>query len=142
HDGGILRRSTVPATLSDARRAELIDRARKIADHLDYVGVLAVEAFVTADGTLVNEIAPRVHNSGHWTPEACICGQFEQHIRAITGLPLGDTTRHHDCTMDNLLGEEASDVASLTGHVMLYGKGEAREGRKMGHVTTLTRPVS
>jgi 5-(carboxyamino)imidazole ribonucleotide synthase len=145
HEGGILRRSTVPANLDETRLEELRDMARHIAAHLGYVGVLAVETFITADGWLVNEIAPRVHNSGHWTVEACATSQFEQHIRAITGLPLGFAERHHDCVMENLLGDEASDMDALAkrgGLLTLYGKGEAREGRKMGHVTHLTQLIS
>ena len=117
--------------------------AGKIADSLDYVGVLAVEMFVltTREGpkVLVNEIAPRVHNSGHWTLDGASISQFEQHIRAIAGWPLGRPVRHGEVTMTNLIGEEIYDyqrwltVPGATVHI--YGKGPARPGRKMGHVT-------
>jgi len=142
HRGGILHRSTVRAGLipgevsTEARRI-----GAKIADALNYVGVLAVELFVVADGDntrlLVNEIAPRVHNSGHWTMDACAVDQFENHVRAICGWPLGDTTRYVDIEMVNLIGSEVHDWHTLAGatgtFVHLYGKSEARDGRKMGH---------
>ena len=138
HVNGILRRSFVPANV-DARVADRSCRAATaLADALDYVGVLALEFFVLADGSLLaNEFAPRVHNSGHWTPEACATGQFEQHVRAVAGWPLGDVTRFHDVEMANLLGDEALaapedllEDAVLT----LYGKRDAKPGRKMGHL--------
>src|SRR5207302_10000234 len=113
---------------------------RKIAHAFGYVGVLAVEFFVRADGRLlVNEIAPRVHNSGHWTIEACAVSQFEQHIRAVAGWPLGDPTRHSDAVMENIIGAEADawEALAKTGALHLYGKTEARPGRKTGHVTRL-----
>jgi len=138
----ILRRSIVPGRLSKGQADEAKAIARKIADALDYVGVLAVELFVGKDGALtVNEIAPRVHNSGHWTIEACACSQFEQHIRAVAGWPLGDPTRHADAVMENIIGSEAHAWESLarSGAIHLYGKREARPGRKMGHVTRLKR---
>jgi 5-(carboxyamino)imidazole ribonucleotide synthase len=104
-------------------------------DALDYTGVIGVEFFVLEDGTLlVNEIAPRVHNSGHWTEAACVISQFEQHIRAIAGLPLGDPARHSDCAMENLIGADVHHVL-----IHLYGKAEPRPGRKMGHFTRITR---
>ncbi len=134
HENGILRRSIVPATGVDD--AVLQSLAQTVAEGLDYVGVLSVEFFITADGPIVNEIAPRVHNSGHWTREACAVSQFEQHIRAIAGLPLGDPARHSDCEMDNLLGDEIGQVAErlMRGEIVtLYGKAETRSGRKMGH---------
>jgi 5-(carboxyamino)imidazole ribonucleotide synthase len=102
--------------------------------------VLAVELFVGKDGALlVNEIAPRVHNSGHWTIEACACSQFEQHIRAVAGWPLGDPARHADAVMENIIGAEVDAWESLarSGALHLYGKREARLGRKMGHLTRL-----
>jgi 5-(carboxyamino)imidazole ribonucleotide synthase len=103
--------------------------------------VFAVELFVARDGSLlVNEIAPRVHNSGHWTIEACLVSQFEQHIRAVAGWPLGDGSRHCDAVMENLIGPEADDwkaLAAKGGALHLYGKTEARPGRKMGHITWL-----
>jgi 5-(carboxyamino)imidazole ribonucleotide synthase len=140
HENHILRRSTVPSRLnaSQVEEAKLI--AKTIADALDYVGVLAVELFVGKDGALlVNEIAPRVHNTGHWTIEACQCSQFEQHIRAVAGWPLGDPRRHADAVMENIIGAEADAWESLSraGALHLYGKKEARQGRKMGHLTRL-----
>ena len=140
HENHILRRSTVPGRLTRAQSDEAKAMARKIAEALDYVGVLAVELFVTKDGALlVNEIAPRVHNSGHWTIEACQCSQFEQHIRAVAGWPLGDPARHADAVMENIIGAEANAWESLakSGALHLYGKKEAKLGRKMGHVTRL-----
>ncbi len=140
HENHILRRSTVPGRLTKAQGDEAKAMARKIAEALEYVGVLAVELFVTKDGALlINEIAPRVHNSGHWTIEACACSQFEQHIRAVAGWPLGDPTRHADAVMENIIGAEADAWESLArgGALHLYGKKEAKLGRKMGHVTRL-----
>ena len=140
HENHILRRSTVPSRLSAAQVFEAKDIARKIGDALDYVGVFAVELFVGKDGALlVNEIAPRVHNTGHWTIEACQCSQFEQHIRAVAGWPLGDPARHADAVMENIIGAEADAWESLSksGALHLYGKAESRIGRKMGHVTRL-----
>ena len=140
HENHILRRSIVPGRLSRTQGDQAKAIAKTIADALDYVGVLAVELFVGRDGSLmVNEIAPRVHNSGHWTIEACACSQFEQHIRAVAGWPLGDPTRHADAVMENVIGAEAHAWESLarSGALHLYGKREARLGRKMGHVTRL-----
>ena len=139
HENGILRRCVVPAGLPRG----VLDRARETTAHiletLDYVGVLAVEFFYgTETGLMVNEMAPRVHNSGHWTREACVASQFEQHIRAVAGWPLGDVTRNLDAEMENLIGEEAAGWLAYAGEpgarLTLYGKGEARPGRKMGHV--------
>jgi 5-(carboxyamino)imidazole ribonucleotide synthase len=142
------RNHILDVTLAPARIAEPVHRqaqaiARKIADALDLVGLLAVEMFVDRDGrVLVNEIAPRPHNSGHWTIDACPASQFELHIRAIAGLPLPPGTRHSDAVMKNLVGPREAALwpsilatPGLIGH--LYGKLEAREGRKMGHVTRL-----
>jgi 5-(carboxyamino)imidazole ribonucleotide synthase len=141
HENHILKRSTVPSRLSAAQVTEAKAIARKIADAFGYVGVFAVELFVGRDGSLlVNEIAPRVHNSGHWTIEACIVSQFEQHIRAVADWPLGDGSRHSDAVMENLIGEEANDWKALSargGALHLYGKSQARAGRKMGHITWL-----
>jgi 5-(carboxyamino)imidazole ribonucleotide synthase len=141
HGEHILRRAVVPAPLSEAQSAEAKRIAARIAEALRYVGVLAVEFFVTREGSfLVNEIAPRVHNSGHWTLEACVVSQFEQHIRAIAGWPLGDPSRHANAVMDNLIGAEAEDWQALargSGALHLYGKTEMRSRRKMGHVTRL-----
>ena len=142
HEHHILRRSIVPGRLTHAQSDEAKVIARKIGEALDYVGVFAVELFVRKDGALlVNEIAPRVHNSGHWTLEACAVSQFEQHIRAIAGWPLGDPSRHADAVMENILGKEAADwrsYAERPGALHLYGKSEIRAGRKMGHFTTVS----
>lgn len=141
HEHHILRRSTVPSRLGAAQVADAKAIAKKIGDALDYVGVFAVELFVAADGALlVNEIAPRVHNTGHWTIEACACSQFEQHIRAVAGWPLGDPIRHANAVMENIIGAEADAWESLAkgGALHLYGKAESRPGRKMGHVTRLS----
>jgi 5-(carboxyamino)imidazole ribonucleotide synthase len=147
HEGGILRRSVVPSGLPEADLAQAQAIAIRIAEALDYVGVLAVEMFhlgraVPAEERLVvNEIAPRVHNSGHWTIEACAVSQFENHIRAVAGWPLGSTRRHSGAEMVNLIGTEADrwrELAAEPGACLhLYGKHHARPGRKMGHVTRL-----
>ena len=145
HEGGILRRSTVPAgdtVLSQAEEARGFSLG--IAEALGHVGVLTVEYFASAQGPVVNEIAPRVHNSGHWTIEGAETSQFEQHIRAICGLPLGSTAlTGAQAVMENLIGEEMLNWPELVAEpglrVHLYGKGEARPGRKMGHVTRITR---
>ena len=137
HVNGILRTSIVPAEISDDVRKRAVAGASALAAALGHVGVLALEYFVLPDGELMaNEYAPRVHNSGHWTPEACETGQFEQHMRAVAGLPLGPPTRHFAARMENLLGEEAIAAAGEPG-VTLYGKREARSGRKMGHRVTV-----
>ena len=146
HRDGVLHESTVPAHVPAAIRSQAEDYARRIAVALDYVGVLAVEMFLVGgeDGVrlLVNEIAPRVHNSGHWTIEACAISQFENHIRAVAGWPLGATHRHADARMINLLGEEVEAALGLVRDnparsLHLYGKNEARPGRKMGHYVEL-----
>lgn len=138
HVNGILRRSVVPSDLAEDVVDRACEAAAKLAHALDYIGVLALEFFVMEDGSLMaNEFAPRVHNSGHWTPEACATGQFEQHIRAVVGWPLGPVKRYHDVEMLNLLGEEAlvpPEVLSADGVLTLYGKREAKAGRKMGHL--------
>ncbi len=143
HSDHILKISRAPAEISDALSAQARGIAEAIAHALDYVGVLAVEMFVVPrDGgaeILVNEIAPRVHNSGHWTLDGASISQFEQHIRAIAGWPLGKPVRHGPVTMTNLIGEDIDSyeqwltVPGATVH--LYGKGRPRPGRKMGHVT-------
>lgn len=142
HRGGILRRSTVPATAAQSAQKEARAITTRMMHALGYVGVIGVEFFVLrGGGLLVNEFAPRVHNSGHWTLDACACSQFEQHVRAIAGWPLASPARHSDAVMDNLIGEEANAWASLCGDARaclhLYGKGQAKSGRKMGHVTRL-----
>ena len=145
HENGILRRSTVPGgELIASQVEEARDAALRIAEALGHVGVLTVEFFASAEGPLVNEIAPRVHNSGHWTIEGAVTSQFEQHIRAICDLPPGVTglMRGH-AVMENLIGGEVERwpelVAERGAHVHIYGKGEARPGRKMGHVTRVVR---
>lgn len=141
HRNHILHSSTLPAALPATQRDAARDMAEKLATALDYVGVLAIECFIVGDALLINEIAPRVHNSGHLTQDACHCGQFEQHMRAIAGWPLGDATAHSDAVMTNLLGDEIEQwrdfAAQKATYVHLYGKAEARVGRKMGHVTKL-----
>jgi 5-(carboxyamino)imidazole ribonucleotide synthase len=142
HRNGILHTSTLPARISDSTAETARESAEKLLAALDYVGVIGMEFFVMADGTLIaNEIAPRVHNSGHWTEAACVVSQFEQHIRAVAGLPLGNPARHSDCVMTNLIGDDILDVPAwlLRKDVLvhLYGKTESRPGRKMGHVTEL-----
>lgn len=141
HRDGILHTSTVNDLAARRIKADAALTAGKIVNALDYVGVMGVEMFVLPDNTLlVNEIAPRVHNSGHWTIEACVIDQFQQHIRAVAGWPLGDGARHSDAVMTNLIGAEADDWASLarSGGLHLYGKAESRPGRKMGHVTEIS----
>lgn len=141
HRDGILRTSTVPAGPVIAPMVPAAEAmARAIAEALDHVGVLTVEFFACADGPVVNEIAPRVHNSGHWSIEGAATSQFEQHLRAILELPLGSTAlRGNGATMDNLIGDEVHRwpelIAEPGASLHLYGKGEARPGRKMGHVT-------
>jgi 5-(carboxyamino)imidazole ribonucleotide synthase len=141
HENHILRRSTVPAPLTSDSAEDAIAIAGRIAEKLDYVGVLGVELFVTRDGKLIaNEIAPRVHNSGHWTIEACVTSQFEQHIRAVAGWPLGDPARHSDAVMENIIGDEIYQWRALArkeGGLHIYGKRVSRPGRKMGHITRL-----
>ncbi|HRO12496.1 5-(carboxyamino)imidazole ribonucleotide synthase [Amaricoccus sp.] len=139
HRDGILHRTTVPARISPALAQDAVLIAGRILNALDYVGVIGVEMFATRTGLVVNEIAPRVHNSGHWTEAACLIDQFEQHVRAICGWPLGDGARHSDAEMVNLLGAEAGEAPRIAGaRVHLYGKAEARPGRKMGHVTRIS----
>ncbi|MEL6169099.1 MAG: 5-(carboxyamino)imidazole ribonucleotide synthase [Pseudomonadota bacterium] len=141
HHDGILRTTTVPAPISEARATDAIAIATRILTALDYVGVIGVELFDTASGFVVNEFAPRVHNSGHWTEAGCAIDQFEQHIRAISGWPLGDGTRHTDVTMENLIGADMDRIPELArsgARLHLYGKSKIRPGRKMGHVNRVT----
>ena len=143
HREGILRTTTVPAKLTPGQRSDAVLLAARILNALDYVGVMGVELFVTPQGLVVNEIAPRVHNSGHWTQQGCTVDQFEQHIRAVAGLPLGDGGRYADVVMENLIGEDMGRVPALLRDrdvaLHLYGKGQARPGRKMGHANRITR---
>jgi 5-(carboxyamino)imidazole ribonucleotide synthase len=142
HRGGILFTSTVPAAISAATAAAAVAYATRIAAALDYVGVLGVEFFVLGDGNLlVNEIAPRVHNSGHWTEAVCVTDQFEQHIRAIAGWPLGDPGRLADVVMENLVGAEIDAIPGRLGPGIrphAYGKAAVRPGRKMGHLNRVS----
>ena len=141
HDDGILAHCELPAPPIVGQQVEEARAlTKRIADELRYVGVLTCEFFATRDGPVFNEMAPRVHNSGHWTIEGAVTSQFENHVRAICGLPLGDTASISDTmVMNNLLGEDALDLARHLAdgkaHLHLYGKAEARPGRKMGHVT-------
>jgi 5-(carboxyamino)imidazole ribonucleotide synthase len=146
HANHILHQSIVPAAIAPQTATAARDIAERVTAALDYVGIIGVELFLARqDGRerlVVNEIAPRVHNSGHWTMDACLISQFEQHIRAVAGWPLGSPERHSDVVMTNLLGDEAAnwpDLAKEPGTgIHLYGKAEARHGRKMGHVNRLT----
>ncbi|WP_048644763.1 5-(carboxyamino)imidazole ribonucleotide synthase [Nitratireductor soli] len=143
HRNGILHSSTVPAAIGQQTSEAVRQAAADILAALDYVGVIGVEFFVLENGkVLVNEIAPRVHNSGHWTEAACAISQFEQHVRAVSGLPLGNPRRHSDCVMENLVGDEVLRAPQLLREpnlvLHLYGKPEIRPGRKMGHFTRLT----
>ena len=143
HRAHILDVTQVPAGIAAQTAQEAALLARRIADALDYVGVFAVEMFLVRDPggerLVVNEIAPRVHNSGHWTIEGAVTSQFEQHVRAVCGWPLGATDRLGRVEMHNLIGEDAGNWAALLAekgaHLHLYGKAQARAGRKMGHVT-------
>ncbi|MCW5752309.1 MAG: ATP-grasp domain-containing protein, partial [Alphaproteobacteria bacterium] len=142
HRAQILDLTIAPARLPASLLQEAEEMARRIAGRLDLCGTVAVEMFLGRDGRLmVNELAPRVHNSGHWTIEACLTSQFQQHVRAICGLPLGSTARHADATMRNLIGHDADAWAEIlrdpANRLHLYGKSETRPGRKMGHVTRL-----
>jgi 5-(carboxyamino)imidazole ribonucleotide synthase len=148
HRDGILRTTTVPAQHVSAPVCERTKTvAGKILEALDYVGVMGIETFITdEDGVLINEIAPRVHNSGHWTQEGCIVDQFEQHIRAIVGFPLGNGARHSDVVMTNLIGDEVSEAENLLEladvSLHLYGKADIRPGRKMGHFNRVVGPAT
>lgn len=146
HENHILKESRVPARVPASCTDEAISIARRIGDALDYTGIFCVELFYCGEDAthslLVNEIAPRVHNSGHWTLDGCAISQFENHIRAVAGWPLGSCERHSDAVMTNLLGEECENWRTLAGQdgtsLHMYGKKEARKGRKMGHFTRLS----
>jgi 5-(carboxyamino)imidazole ribonucleotide synthase len=143
HRDHILNISYAPARVSAQVAATAQTMARRVAEGLNFVGVLAVEMFVTADGrVLANEIAPRPHNSGHWTIDGCPASQFEMHVRAVAGLPLPPAVRHSDAVMKNLIGPEElalwPEIVATPGLIPHhYGKTDARPGRKMGHVTRL-----
>ena len=142
HKDGILATTTVPARLTTAQATDAVLLAARILNQMDYVGIMGVELFVTPHGLIVNEIAPRVHNSGHWTQQGCAIDQFEQHIRAIAGWPLGDGKRHCDVTMENLIGNDMDRLPEIAREgnaaIHLYGKSETRPDRKMGHVNRIT----
>ncbi|SMX39172.1 5-(carboxyamino)imidazole ribonucleotide synthase [Maliponia aquimaris] len=146
HRDGILRTTTVPAAVPNRVLTDAVLTAGRILNALDYVGVLGVEFFVSPGGLIVNEIAPRVHNSGHWTQNGCLIDQFEQHIRAVAGWPLGDGKRHADIRMENLIGDDMDRVPGLSADprcaLHLYGKSEVKAGRKMGHANFLTPAAS
>jgi 5-(carboxyamino)imidazole ribonucleotide synthase len=139
HRNHILDTTIAPAPITRELAAEAIAIAHRAAEELEVVGLLAVEMFVTKDGLLANEMAPRPHNSGHWTMDACITDQFEQFVRAVCGLPLGSPERHSDAEMKNLIGDDVNAWIDIlhdpAARLHLYGKAEARPGRKMGHVT-------
>ena len=144
HRDHILHTSTAPAEIVSRVAARAREIASALLSGLDYVGVMGIELFLLADGTLlVNEIAPRVHNSGHWTIEGAETSQFEQHVRAVLGLPLGLTTSLGVAVMTNLIGDDVEVWRTLLAepgsHLHLYGKAEVRPGRKMGHVTRIRR---
>lgn len=145
HENGILARSSLPAPAPVAAQwTEAAALAGRVADALGHVGVLTLEFFATDDGPVFNEMAPRVHNSGHWTIEGAVTSQFENHVRAICGLPLGPCDlMGSSVVMENLIGDDAAlwpDIVAKGGlHLHLYGKNDARPGRKMGHVTRVIR---
>ncbi len=142
HTDGILHTTTVPANLTASQRMDAVLLAAKILNELEYVGVMGVELFVTKQGLVVNEIAPRVHNSGHWTQNGCVIDQFEQHIRAVVGWPLGDGKRHSNVEMLNLIGDDVDRIPEFAKDgsvaVHMYGKADVKKGRKMGHVNKIT----
>ena len=144
HAGGVLRTTNAPAQVDAATLNRAQEIAESILDGLDYVGVIGVELFDLGGGELlVNEIAPRVHNTGHWTQDGCLCDQFEQHVRAIAGWPLGSTEAHARVEMTNLLGDAIDTWPTLAAEpdarLHLYGKTDARPGRKMAHVNRISR---
>jgi 5-(carboxyamino)imidazole ribonucleotide synthase len=142
HTNHVLHQTTAPARIAAETAETAAVTARRVADGLDLVGVMGVEMFVTDDGdVLVNELAPRPHNSGHWTIDGCPVSQFEQHVRTVVGLPLGASDRHSNAVMTNLLGDEVHRWRDALGEphacLHLYGKRTVKPGRKMGHVTRL-----
>ncbi len=143
HRDGILHTTTVPAKVPSRFLTDAVLMAGRILNALDYVGVMGVEFFVTPQGLVINEIAPRVHNSGHWTQNGCVCCQFEQHIRAVAGWPLGDGQRHSDVQMENLIGDDMDKMPELMADpscaLHLYGKADVKPGRKMAHVNRITK---
>lgn len=143
HKDGILRTTTVPAHLTNQQKTEAVLITAKILETLKYVGVIGIEFFLEKNSLVINEFAPRVHNSGHWTQNGCTVDQFEQHIRAITGWKLGNAERHSDVIMENLIGDEIYKTNQLVedGSIALhlYGKADANPGRKMGHFNRIKK---
>jgi 5-(carboxyamino)imidazole ribonucleotide synthase len=143
HSNGILKNTTVPALVNRNHLTDAVILTANILNSLDYIGVLGVELFVSSEGLVVNEIAPRVHNSGHWTQNGCLIDQFEQHIRAISGWTLGDGSRHSDIKMENIIGDAIEEISLISRDpeisVHLYGKSETRPGRKMGHTNKILK---
>jgi 5-(carboxyamino)imidazole ribonucleotide synthase len=142
HKNHILSKTTAPAPLDPRLLSKAKSMAKKVANEVGLVGLLALELFITKDNKiLANEIAPRTHNSGHWTIDACAVSQFENHVRTVCGLPVGKTARHSDAVMLNLIGDDVTLVDTHIGKpntcIHLYGKPEIRSGRKMGHITLL-----
>ena len=141
HKEGILRTTTVPANLTVQQKTEAVLITAKILESLNYVGVIGIEFFLEKNSLIINEFAPRVHNSGHWTQNGCTVDQFEQHIRAITGWNLGNAERHSDIVMQNLIGDEIYKTNQLAADgslaLHLYGKADVKPGRKMGHVNRI-----
>ena len=141
HVDGILRTTTVPADVASTVSRSAVEAATTILESLDYVGVLGVEFFVQGETLTVNEIAPRVHNSGHWTQNGCTVDQFEQHVRAVAGWTLGDGSRNVDVVMENLIGEEIHNLDALSQDpnvaIHAYGKADVKPGRKMGHINRI-----
>ena len=143
HERGILVTTTLPSSISEALKNDATKIAKKIVGDLDYIGVMGVEFFLKGKELLVNEIAPRVHNSGHWTMDGSYSSQFQQHIRAIMELPLLSTERHSDIVMYNLIGKVTSDLLkNELAKVHIYGKKDPRPGRKMGHVNLIKKKGS
>jgi 5-(carboxyamino)imidazole ribonucleotide synthase len=143
HKDGILRTTTVPAHLTNQQKTEAVLITAKILETLKYVGVIGIEFFLEKNSLVINEFAPRVHNSGHWTQNGCTVDQFEQHIRAITGWKLGNAERHSDVIMENLIGDEIYKTNQLAedGSIALhlYGKADVNPGRKMGHFNRIKK---
>lgn len=143
HKDGILRTTTVPAHLTNQQKTEAVLITAKILETLKYVGVIGIEFFLEKNSLVINEFAPRVHNSGHWTQNGCTVDQFEQHIRAITGWQLGNAERHSDVIMENLIGDEIYKTNQLVedGSIALhlYGKADVNPGRKMGHFNRIKK---
>ena len=142
HKNGVLKTTTAPAAVDPATQGRAEQIAAAVLDGLDYIGVMGIELFDMGDGELlVNEVAPRVHNTGHWTQDGCVCDQFEQHIRAVVGWPLGPSNAHARIEMTNLLGDEVEQWRTLAAEpnarLHLYGKHDARPGRKMAHINRI-----